>query len=147
MCGNLTIPDALYQAFLTILGAVIGAFIADRIARRGERRRAYESARDRVIFVIDSLLFDIERQTGLHQLWKSTFRGVGDAVFRFRATLPNTERIAVSEAWGRYADIKKKQLSYEKIPAKEGIGSTLIDYSRARMTMSEPLRAIRSHAK
>jgi hypothetical protein len=134
-----TIPDALWQACLTILGAVIGAIVADRVARRGERKRNFQAAAYDFDVIASKLLFLVQKERhNLASLLKNNYSELERAVFRVRFYLDADCRTEFDAHWKQYASIQHGQLQAGSVRMSEG-GGMIQDYTNACKVMSEPL--------
>lgn len=137
-----TIPYALWEAFLTVLGAAIGAVVADRVARRGERRRDFLAAAYDFDVVASKILFLVQKEKhDLVSLLRNNFNELERTVFRVRFYLHGDIRAEFDYQWKHYASIQHGQLQADSV-RMTGTGAAIQEYITACKIMSEPLDAM-----
>jgi hypothetical protein len=135
----LTIPQAVWESFLTIVGAAIGAIVADRVARRGERRREFLAAIYKFDTLASKILFLVEKERhNLPPLIRNNLAELEKAVFEVRFFLKGDSRTVFDSNWKQYTSIQHGQLQADSVRQSE-TGNMIQDYTSACKVVSEPL--------
>jgi hypothetical protein len=132
------IPEAVWQTFLTILGAAIGAIVAGRIAVKTERARELERAKDEFVITIRPMLLAIEKDTAPANFWRMKMDAVRSACNKLWVRVDVQSRCALDAALNKYSQIDSNLLGGK--PKRPDGGATIEDYSGAREILSAPLK-------
>jgi|ERR1700722_12079620 len=133
------IQTRIWEMFLTIVGAFIGAVVADRVARAGELKRDFQRNKDDLEFVLNKWIDYIERETSLAHAWSCSLPEIETVMRRVRSHLSRQSRGEFDKLWKAYHDIDKSQL----VPTRgqnEISGNICDSYDEPRQKLSEPLR-------
>ncbi|HEY5505455.1 MAG TPA: hypothetical protein VIK28_09875 [Sedimentisphaerales bacterium] len=133
-----TFPEILWQAFLTILGAAIGAAVAGWIAMRLERKRELERAKDEFVITIRPMLLTIEKDTALASFRRMKMDAVRSACNKLWVRVDAQSRRELDAAVDEYCQIDNNRL--EGVQRRPDGGGTIEDYSVARETLAAPLK-------
>jgi hypothetical protein len=142
----LTIPNGVWQTFLTILGAAIGALVAGWIAVKIERARELERARDEFAVFIIQFLNTVKSDFALDSLWRMKMDGVKTACAKLWVRLDAESRAKLEAALNDYCSINSDTLKAKEIRGGNGKPTTL-DYTPAREAVAAPLLRMLETAK